>query len=174
MKVCRQGICVHSMNTKTKAISQKETIKMMESQSQNQKRIFSVQGVQIEADPQSAEEVKRYKVGDAVKVRWKKTYSDSYDTYPGVIINFTNFDNLPTLEILYVRSDYSGASIEFLAFNAKSKGVEITPISEYESLFNRLDIQDKLDRAINLKEEELRILKAKKKAFLSCFSPLEG
>ena len=141
---------------------------------ESQKQVFNVQGVQIETDLQSAEEVNRYKVGDSVKVRWKKAYSDDDDTYPGVIINFTNFDNIPTLEILYVRSDYSGASIEFLTFNAKSKGVEIAPISEYEFLFDRLDIQDKLDRAINLKEEELRILKAKRKAFLSCFPSLEG
>ena len=141
---------------------------------ESQKQVFNIQGFQIETDSQSAEEVTRYKVGDPIKVRWKKAYSDDYDTYPGVIINFTNFDNIPTLEILYVRSDYSGASIEFLTFNSKTTGVEIAPISEYEFLFDRLDIQDKLDRAINLKEEELRILKAKRKAFLSCFQPLEG
>ena len=141
---------------------------------ESQKQVFNIQGFQIETDLQSAEEVKRYKVGDSVKVRWKKAYSTTHDTYPGVIINFTNFDNLPTLEILYVKSDYSGASIEFLTFNSESKGVEIAPISEYEFLFDRLDIQDKLDRAINLKEEELRVLKAKRKAFLSCFPSLEG
>ena len=158
------------MNTKTKAISQKETIKMRE----NQTRIIDIQGVQVEADLQSVEEVKSYKVGDSVKVRWKQTYSDNYATYPGVIINVTNFNNLPSIEILYVKSDYAGATIEFLTFNAKTEGVEITPVSEYESLFDRLDIQTKLDRVITLKEEELRILKAKKKAFLSCLPPLEG
>ena len=79
-----------------------------------------------------------------------------------------------SVEILYIRTDYSGTNIEFLTFNSETKGVEIIPVSEYEALFDRLDILDKLDRTITFKEEELRILKAKKKAFLSYFPSLEG
>ena len=136
-------------------------------------QVIDIQGVKVEADPQSVKGGKSYKVGDPIKVR-KHIYSDHYENYPGAIINVTNCDSLPTLEILYVRTDYSGTNIDFLTFNSKTTGVEIASISEYEFLFDRLDIQDKLDRAINLKEEEVRILKAKRKAFLSCFQPLEG
>ena len=135
--------------------------------------VIDIQGVKVEADPQNVKEVKSYKVGDPIKVR-KHIYSDHYENYPGAIINVTNCDTLPTLEILYVRTDYSGTNIEFLTFNSKTTGVEIIPVSEYEALFDRLDILDKLDRTITFKEEELRILKAKKKAFLSHFPSLEG
>lgn len=140
---------------------------------ENQTHVIDIQGVKVEADPQSVKEVKSYKVGDPIKVR-KHIYSDHYETYPGAIINVKNCDTLPTLEILYVRTDYSGANIEFLTFNSKTTGVEIIPVSEYEALFDRLDILDKLDRTITFKEEELRILKAKKKAFLSYFPYLGG
>ena len=140
---------------------------------ENKTQVIDIQGVKVEADLQSVKGVKSYKVGDPIKVR-KHIYSDHYETYPGVIINVTNCDTLPTLEILYVRTDYSGTNIEFLTFNSKTTGVEIIPVSEYEALFDRLDILDKLDRTITFKEEELRILKAKKKAFLSHFPSLEG
>jgi len=136
-------------------------------------QIIDIQGVKVETDPQSVEGIKSYKVGDPIKVK-KHIYSDHYDTYHGVIVNIKNYEHLPTLEILYVRTDYSGANIEFLNFNSKTTGIEIIPVSEYEFLFDRLDILDKLDRAITFKEEELRVLKAKKKAFLSYFPPLEG
>ena len=136
-------------------------------------QVIDIQGVKVETNPQSVKEVKSYKVGDPIKVR-KHIYSDHYETYPGAIINVKTCDTLPTLEILYVRTDYSGANIEFLTFNSKTTGVEIIPVSEYEALFDRLDILDKLDRTITFKEEELRILKAKKKAFLSHFPSLEG
>ena len=135
--------------------------------------VIDIQGVKVETNPQSVKGVKSYKVGDPIKVR-KHIYSDHYETYPGVIINVNNCDNLPTLEILYVRTDYSGANIEFLTFDSNTTGVEIIPVSEYEALFDRLDILDKLDRTITFKEEEVRILKAKKKAFLSHFPSLEG
>ena len=139
---------------------------------ENKTCVIDIQGIKVEADPQSVKEVKSYKVGDPIKVR-KNIYSNHYDTYPGVIINVKNCDNLPTLEILYVRTEYFGTNIEFLTFNSKTTGVEIIPVSEYEALFDKLDILDKLDRTITFKEEELRILKAKKKAFLSYFPSLE-
>jgi hypothetical protein len=132
-----------------------------------EKRIIEINGVKMEVDLRNAKTVSSYKVGDTIKVL-KKGYS-GYDVHFGVIIGFTEFKKLPTVEILYLKDNYSSADIDFLCYNAETEDVEIAPVHPYETLFSEASIVEKLDKQISNKEEELRTLRAKKAAFLQHF-----
>jgi hypothetical protein len=133
-----------------------------------EKRVIEINGVKMEVDLRNAKTVNSYKVGDTIKVL-KKNYSGSYDVHFGVIIGFTEFTELPTIEILYLKDNYSSADIDFLCYNAETEDVEIAPVHPYETLFSEASIVEKLDKQISNKEEELRTLRAKKAAFLQHF-----
>jgi hypothetical protein len=132
-----------------------------------EKRVIEINGVKMEVDLRNAKTVSSYKVGDTIKVL-KKGYS-GYDVHFGVIIGFTEFKKLPTVEILYLKDNYSSADIDFLCYNAETEDVEIAPVHPYETLFSEASIVEKLDKQISNKEEELRTLRAKKAAFLQHF-----
>ena len=97
-----------------------------------------------------------------------KEYS-GYNIYPGTIIGFTEFKNLPTIEILYVKDNYTAAEVSVLAFNENTTDVEIAPCPDYEVNFPAAELLGKIDRQIIQKEEEVRNLKSKREAFLKYF-----
>ncbi len=131
------------------------------------KKIIEINGVKMEVDLRKAKTVSEYKVGDSIKVLMKD-YS-GYTIHHGTIIGFTEFDRLPTIEILYVNDNYSLAEVNFLAFNEKTTDVEIAPCHEYELNFSAGELLGKIDRQIIQKEEEVRNLKSRREAFLRYF-----
>lgn len=139
----------------------------MTEQDDKNKRIIEINGVKMEVDMRYATRVDTFKVGSPVKIL-KKNYSDSYDTYLGVIVGFTEFQNLPTIDVLAVKNDYA-ADMQFFTINANTKDIEIAQYNKYETLISKADIVKKMDRGIEQKEEELRTLEAKKKLFLEHF-----
>lgn len=133
------------------------------------KRIIEINGIKMEVDLRQARRVDCYRVGDSVKVLVKQ-YSDNYVTYPGVIIGFTEFQNRPCIDLIYVTRD---GDVVFKSYTQEDKDTEIAPFNEYEQLFEKVDIVEKLDRKIGKAEEELRMLKDKKNAFLKYFNATE-
>lgn len=135
----------------------------------DEKRIIEINGIKMEVDLRHARRVDCYRVGDSVKVLVKQ-YSDTYTTYPGVIIGFTEFQNRPCIDLVYVSRD---GDVVFKSYTQDDKDTEIAPFNEYEQLFEKVDIVEKLDRKIVKAEEELRMLKEKKAVFLKFFNATE-
>jgi hypothetical protein len=82
-------------------------------------------------------------------------------------VGFTEFKNLPTIELLSI--DKQG-SVSFFAFNAKTEDTEIAPFNRYEMAFDKASILDSLDAVVNKAKEELRVAESKRKAFLESFA----
>jgi hypothetical protein len=136
--------------------------------SEDTKRIVEIGGVKVEVDLRDCKVIENYKVGDQVKVLMKN-YSD-YKSYPGVLIGFDDFKEHPSLLIAYLKSDYSGAEVEFLTFNSESKDIEICPLNKLDKFFSKADALEKLNKKITQKETELQELQQKKKYFESTFN----
>ena len=131
-------------------------------------RIVEIKGVKIQVDLRQCKVIEEYKVGDQIKVLLKK-YSDTYESYPGVIVGFDDFPTLPSINIAYLKSDYSGAEVEFLTFNSQTKDVQIAPLNTLDRYFSKTDAIEKLDKKIEKLESEIAELKDKKKYFESTF-----
>ena len=126
------------------------------------KRIIEINGVKMEVDLRQAKVIDSYRVGKSVKVL-KKDYGDNYSVYPGVIIGFTEFKSLPTIELLYVNRH---GEVLFGNLNPKTTDLEIAPINDYEAAFDFESIVASLDRNIEKAEIDLKVMKAKKTAFV--------
>lgn len=132
------------------------------------KRIIEVDGVKMEIDLRTARVVDTYHVGDNVKIL-RKRYN-GYEILPGAIVGFTEFRNRPALELLAIEPD---GSVIFLTYAAKNDGeqqdIEIAPFNKFELLIDRASIMDKLNRCVEVKENELRDATAKRNAFVQTF-----
>lgn len=135
---------------------------------ENTKRIIEVNGVKLEVDLSNAKVISNYRVGDKVKVL-KKTY-DSYNVYPGIIIDFTEFQKLPTITVAYLVMGYSEAKIEWANYNQESQGIEIAPCENTWVPFTKSSIAQQMDREILAAEQKALDLKAKKDFFLNNFN----
>ena len=133
-----------------------------------EKRIIEIGGVKVEVDLRYATQVESYKVGDNVKVLVKE-YSDSFKSYPGVIIGFDNFQVRPTIVICYLKTSYNKAEIVFLYLTKDSKDVEICSMIGNDLAINKTTVLELLDSEIIKKEQELIDLKAQKGYFLVNF-----
>ena len=131
-------------------------------------KMIEINGVKIEVDLRKATKIENFKVGDNVKVL-KKNHS-SYDIFPGVIIDFVMFKELPTIQIAYFKSDYYGTAIEFLNFNSKTEDLEIANVSEHELVLEKNQVIDKIDREVEKTKRELEDLENKKRYFVEKFS----
>jgi hydrogenase maturation factor len=134
------------------------------------KEIVTINGVKFEVDLAKMRRITEYKVGDAVKVL-KKEYSDTWASYPGVIVGFDPFENLPTIVVAFIKVEYSACKLEYLYFNSNSKDAEICQVTEgqYISL-EKSRILDLMDQEIAKKELELQESKLKKEHFLKRFN----
>ena len=130
--------------------------------------IIEIQGVKLEVDLRHAKRIDKFAIGDKVKLL-KKKYSDSYEVYPGVIVGFENFRELPTIIIAYLESDYSGAEIKFEHFNKNSKEVDIVHTDPGYLPLEKSWVIEKMDKEILKKEQEIEDIKRKKAYFLAHF-----
>jgi hypothetical protein len=128
-------------------------------------RIVEINGIKMEIDLRQAKIVENYRVGDSVKLL-RKRYSD-YEVLPAAIVGFTEFKNLPSIELLAV--DRSG-EVSFFVWNEKSEGMEIAPFNKYEMMFDYSDILDKLNKDLEQKKAAVASAEAKRKAFVETFA----
>jgi hypothetical protein len=130
-------------------------------------KIIEINGVKLEVDMRYARTVDQYKIGQCVKVL-KKSYGDTYDSYPGVIIGFENFKNLPSINIAYACASYD-ADIKFVLLNAQTKDIEICPMINDELPFTRAHALASFERKIRTMKAELIELEDKRDYFLERF-----
>ena len=131
-------------------------------------RIVEIGGVKVQVDLRNCKVIEEYKVGDGVKVLLKK-YSDSYESFPGVIVGFDDFPTLPSINIAYLRSDYNGAEVQFMTYNGQTKDVQIAPLNSLDRYFSKSDALEQLEKKITVKKNEIAELEQKKKYFESTF-----
>ena len=81
----------------------------------SEKRIVEIDGVKIEVDLRTAKRIDTFSVGDNVKVLCKK-YNDDYEVKPGIITDFANFKEKPTIVVaVFNEGSWSNSpSIDFI------------------------------------------------------------
>lgn len=133
------------------------------------KRIIEINGVKLEVDMRSARRIDEFRVGDNVKVLDSRSGKNLVRS--GVITDFANFKELPTLIIaMYCPPDYwSKPSVEFLYFNSQTEYVEIVGVSAEETIVSRETVVQKFDDEIAKKRDELNDLIIKRDTFVKYF-----
>lgn len=129
--------------------------------------VVEIQGMKLQIAQDGFKKVEHYKVGDSVKVLIKE-YS-GYKACPGVILGFDNFPSLPTMNVAYLKNDYSSHELKIISFNEETKEVQIAPLQDYDLAFEKADVLEQLDRDIAKKEEEFKSAKSKREIFLKRF-----
>lgn len=136
----------------------------------DEKRIVEIDGVKIEVDLRTAKRVDSYKVGDNVKILEKE--SSDYKVKPGIIVDFAEFNELPTIVIAVFEegSYYTRPSIKFINYNAKtSEKIEMVPASEDEIKVSRDSVVEMFEREISKKKNELLDLQNQLDYFMEKF-----
>ena len=133
------------------------------------KRIIEVNGVKLEVDLTSAKRIDEFRVGDTVKVLDNR--NDKNEVRTGVITDFANFKDLPTIIVaMYKAGDYwSKPNIEFFPYNSNTEGIEIVGVSAEEVIVSRETIVQKFDDEIAKKRDELNDLIVKRDTFVKYF-----
>ena len=119
------------------------------------KRIVEIDGVKVEVDLRTAKRVDSFRVGDNVKIL-DKNYS-GYKVKPGIIVDFAEFKELPTIVIAVFEegSWASSPSISFIYYNKETaENVEIVPASEDEIKLSKDGVIEKFEREIQKKKNE--------------------
>ena len=132
-----------------------------------EKRIIEINGIKMEVDLRTAKRIDEFKIGDNIKVL--KKVNDNFEVFPGVIIDFVDFKDLPTIQIATFKADYWGNHLDFMNFNSETKGVEITKVSEHELVLEKERILDKFMKEIKKKQNELDEIVSKKNYLLKHF-----
>ncbi len=124
------------------------------------KRIIEIDGVKVEVDLRQAKRVDTFKVGDNIKIL-DKEYSD-YKVKPGIIVDFAEFQELPTIVIaVFDEGSWSSApSIKFFYYNEKTaEKIEMVPASDDEIKLSKDGVIEKFEREITKKKNEYIDLK---------------
>ena len=132
------------------------------------KRIVEINGVKMEVDLREARTIDAFRVGDKVKVLVKQ-YS-SYESFPGMIIGFDEFKNLPTIVVAYVESKYSTADIKFVYINAETQDTEICPANRLDLPVSEATVIDLFNRDIQKRRQEIEELERKRDYFTQNFN----
>lgn len=134
-----------------------------------EKRVIEINGVKLEVDLRNARRIDEFRVGDNVKVL--DTRSGKNEVRSGVITDFANFKDLPTIIVaMYKAGDYwTKPSIEFIYFNSDTEGIEIVGVSAEEIIVSKDTIVQRFDDEIIKKRDELQDLIVKRDTFVKYF-----
>jgi len=133
------------------------------------KRIIEINGVKLEVDLTTAKRIDEFKVGDTVKVLDNRNERNEVKT--GVITDFANFKDLPTIIVAVYKSAsyWDKPTIEFIPYNNDTEGIEIVGVSAEEIIVSRETITQKFDDEIAKKRDELNDLIIKRDTFVKYF-----
>ena len=134
-----------------------------------EKRVIEVNGVKLEVDMRYARRIDEFRVGDTVKVLDKR--NDKNEMRTGVITDFANFKELPTIMVAVYKSGdwWSAPTIEFIPYNSDTKDIEIVGVSQEEIMVSHETIVNKFDDEIAKKRDELNDLIVKRDTFVKYF-----
>ena len=135
----------------------------------SEKKIIEVNGVKLEVDMRYAKRIDEFRVGDTVKVLDNRSERNELKT--GVITDFANFKELPTIMVaVYKQGSYwESPTIEFIPYNSETEGIEIVGVSAEEVIVSRETVVQKFDDQIAKKRDELNDLIIKRDTFAKYF-----
>lgn len=120
------------------------------------KRIVDIDGVKIEVDLRTAKRVDNFRVGDTVKVLDKSSSSDKIR--PGIIVDFAEFKELPTITIaVYIEPYYSTdhPTVKFIYYNKDSaEDYDIVPCTVDELKVSRNGVCELFENEIAKKKKD--------------------
>ena len=121
------------------------------------KRIVEIDGVKIEVDLRNAKRVDTFRIGDNVKIL-DKDYN-GYKVKPGIIVDFAEFSELPTIVIaVFEEGSWSSSpSISFIHYNANTavdKKIEVILSTDDEIKVSKDGVVEKFEREIQKKKNE--------------------
>ena len=124
------------------------------------KRIVEIDGVKIEVDLRTAKRIDTFRVGDNVKVLCKEY--DGFKIKPGIITDFANFKEKPTIVVAVLEESYSGVSINFVhIYEGMEVKYEIVYATEDEVKLSQEGVIEKFEREIAKKKHEMEELQFK-------------
>ena len=133
-------------------------------------KIIEINGIKMEIDLRYAKTIDTFKVKDRVKVLVKDAYGGTYQTRHGIIIDFNEFQSLPTIVVAYIEASYSDFDVKIVNVNSQTKdSVQIVPMAEMELPISRLDLEEVIAIKIGTKERELADLKRRQEYVLRVF-----
>ena len=134
-----------------------------------EKRVIEINGVKLEVDLRNERRIDAFRVGDNVKVL--DTMSGKNEVRSGVITDFANFKDLPTIIVaVYKAGDcWTKPTIEFIYFNSDTEGIEIVGVSAEEIIVSKDTIVQRFDDEIIKKRDELHDLIGKRDTFVKYF-----
>ncbi|EAC4953332.1 hypothetical protein Q900_02535 [Listeria monocytogenes] len=130
-----------------------------------EKTMVEINGINFEVDMRTAVRVDQFKVGDNIKILDK----GSKNLMEGVIVDFLNFKDLPTIQVAYYKQDYFGAEIKFLNINSESADYDILPCSPHEFELEKSAVVEKMTAEINTYKEKANQLQNKLDWFLKFY-----
>jgi len=135
----------------------------------NHNQIIEINGVKMEIDMRHATRIDTLQIGSRVKCLVKE-YSD-HKVYPGVIIGFEPFVELPTIVVAYLKTDYSSASITFKSYNTATKDFEIVSDVDATALeVNKSNILQLMQREQDKLQLQMDEIAQKRNFFLKNFA----
>lgn len=124
------------------------------------KRIVEIDGIKVEVDLRTAKRIDTFRVGDNVKVLCKE-YSDKFIVKPGIITDFANFKEKPTIVVAVFNegSWNSSPSISFVhIYEGMESAYEIVYASEEDLRLTKDGVIEKFEREIFKKRNEAQDL----------------
>lgn len=144
-----------------------------------EKRIVEIDGVKIEVDLRTAKRIDTFAVGDNVKVLCKE-YNDQHKVKPGIITDFANFKEKPTIVVAVFNEGSWGSSpsIEFIyIYEGAEDKYEIVFADDEELKLTKDGVVEKFEREIQKKRNEAQDLQNQldyfKKHFLKSNNEVE-
>ena len=135
------------------------------------KRIVEIDGVKIEVDLRTAKRIDTFKVGDNVKVLCKK-YNDTVEVKPGIITDFANVKERPTIVVaVFNEGSWScSPSIEFIhIYEGMEDKYEIVYTSDEDLRLTKDGVIEKFEREIAKKRNEAQDLENQLNYFIKHF-----
>lgn len=132
--------------------------------------IIEVNGVKMEVDLRQARVVhQNLRVGTKIKILEKSDYG-SPEVYPGVIVGFEPFKDLPTIIVAYLKMSYGSSELKFAYINSSSaKKWDIVPALDDDLPIDRASVIGHFDRSVAAKQKEIEDIESKKAFFLKHF-----
>jgi hypothetical protein len=131
------------------------------------KTIIEIGGVKMEVDLRYAKRIDNMRVGDRVKVL-KKNYSE-HSVYPGIIVGFEPFQELPTIVVAYIESSWKSCEIKFMHYNKASKDCELVVAADVDWDHDKSRLLALFDREIAECERKRAEIEGRRKYFESNF-----
>lgn len=134
-------------------------------------KTVEINGVKMEVDMRHAKRVDHLVVGSKVKVLSKKDSYGGTVVFPGVVVGFEPFQNLPTIIVCYLKVSYGDMELKFAYINSETGDKwDIVASVDDELPVEKADVLSKVDREIEKKRAEIEDLELKRGYFLSHFN----